>query len=164
MRSPKLVDPPRSAKRTVTVLRTAVSGAAGEKAGKAAGCPTGVPQRSQNARSGSSSASHFEQRLVNAEPHPPQNIAPGRFDLPHAPQSTAGSVPAVPSALPQGVNRKLYQLELAAALVESPANCTCSRYDMPAVLLPYTKTDAAPPESIGKHFRTRVLHTPPVNT
>ena len=57
-------------------------------AGRRGARPTGVPQLSQNARSASSSASQFEQRIASAEPQPPQNRAPSRLGFPHFPHST----------------------------------------------------------------------------
>ena len=85
VRSPKPVEPPRSAKSTVTVLRTRA--ASEPRAADVA--VADAPHSSQNFSFGSSSASQFEQRRARGDPHSPQKRAPSRFVSPHCAQSKA---------------------------------------------------------------------------
>src|SRR2546423_6505599 len=66
------VDPARSAKTIVTVLRVPCG----------LGAVTAVPQRSQKLASGSRSAPQEWQRVTTAAPQPAQKRAPVRFAFP----------------------------------------------------------------------------------
>ena len=79
--------PTRSANRTETSRRSAAagSGATGLLRGDASPA-SAPPHSSQNACSGSAAAPHEGQASASGDPQPRQNLAPGRFSVPHAAQ------------------------------------------------------------------------------
>src|ERR1700752_3007924 len=84
------VEPTRSAKTIVTILR-AVAASSTERAGGATlgAAASEVPQESQNLASARHSAPHAGQRGASGFPQPSQNRAPVRFGLPQLAQFMA---------------------------------------------------------------------------
>src|SRR4051794_2325764 len=86
IRSPSAVDPVRSLKRVVTVLRVG----AGPGAGRVS---SGEPHESQNFAPDGSSTPHDGQRGASGAPHPMQNRAPSLLIEPQLPHSTPAEPP-----------------------------------------------------------------------
>src|SRR3954453_19416394 len=97
-----VVKPTRSAKRTLTILRSSLSsggtGAAGGAAGGGAAPSTRVPQLVQNAMPGATASPQPAQRRSNGVPHWPQKREPGGLSKLHAEQ-VKGAAPGSPFEL-----------------------------------------------------------------